>query len=523
MASHPESNIGTNSSTTIPVIRDNHGTHIWFWEPSSSSSSSSSSSGTTDEKSLLTEEGLDQIIHHQYKAGTYTIFDLQLNPIWQNLTDQLPLWMAPNTVTAIGGFFTILSYGMTAIYSPDFQQDIPSFILILNGFCLMAYYTLDCMDGKQARRTGTSSPLGQLFDHGCDCIANISHVSLMHGIVQFKSYQYMIIQMTMQLGFFQAQLEEYYTRSLPHAAGNIGTTEVLYGISLWSILTGIIEIILYGRWNPKDDFYNQPLSYFFPNITTMIPTFMTNVGTYLFHAIPGLSYAVNTMTSTTTTAMMTPSASSITRQQLVLRDCIVIFWVYGFGILTILSWIRIVRYLFTMKYPSNVSSTTNESYRLLTSAIAKWISPMILCILAYITCCSNHYDYNEEQQDKNNTSILTSSSTIQNNIRYPSLCFGLCFSFLTIKLVVFGMARMAYASIQFADLLPLLFVTAFTATTMRSSSSSSHHHDSIYQWLAVGYSLRLILWTRSVVKTLCQKMKIHLFRIPSKTTTKKQT
>ena len=26
------------------------------------------------------------------------------------------------------------------------------------------------MDGKQARRTGSSSPLGQLFDHGCDAL-----------------------------------------------------------------------------------------------------------------------------------------------------------------------------------------------------------------------------------------------------------------------------------------------------------------------------------------------------------------
>ena len=33
---------------------------------------------------------------------------------------------------------------------------------------LLAYQTLDNMDGKQARRTGSSSPLGQLFDHGCD-------------------------------------------------------------------------------------------------------------------------------------------------------------------------------------------------------------------------------------------------------------------------------------------------------------------------------------------------------------------
>ena len=31
---------------------------------------------------------------------------------------------------------------------------------------------MDAIDGKQARRTGTGSPLGELFDHGLDCIAN---------------------------------------------------------------------------------------------------------------------------------------------------------------------------------------------------------------------------------------------------------------------------------------------------------------------------------------------------------------
>jgi hypothetical protein len=36
------------------------------------------------------------------------------------------------------------------------------------------YQTFDAIDGKQARRTGTSSPLGQLFDHGCDAfITNV--------------------------------------------------------------------------------------------------------------------------------------------------------------------------------------------------------------------------------------------------------------------------------------------------------------------------------------------------------------
>lgn len=36
---------------------------------------------------------------------------------------------------------------------------------------ILVYTNLDCIDGKQARRTGTSSPLGQLFDHGCDAVA----------------------------------------------------------------------------------------------------------------------------------------------------------------------------------------------------------------------------------------------------------------------------------------------------------------------------------------------------------------
>ena len=49
----------------------------------------------------------------------------------------------------------------------------------LNLFCRRSilsfwpYYlqSLDAIDGKQARRTGTSSPLGELFDHGCDSLS----------------------------------------------------------------------------------------------------------------------------------------------------------------------------------------------------------------------------------------------------------------------------------------------------------------------------------------------------------------
>ena len=39
------------------------------------------------------------------------------------------------------------------------------------------YLTLDSIDGKQARRSKVSSPLGQLFDHGSDSI-NVVFIGL---------------------------------------------------------------------------------------------------------------------------------------------------------------------------------------------------------------------------------------------------------------------------------------------------------------------------------------------------------
>lgn len=44
----------------------------------------------------------------------------------------------------------------------------PSWAYLQAALGLFFYQTLDAIDGKQARRTGSSSPLGELFDHGCD-------------------------------------------------------------------------------------------------------------------------------------------------------------------------------------------------------------------------------------------------------------------------------------------------------------------------------------------------------------------
>ncbi|XP_038637072.1 cholinephosphotransferase 1 isoform X2 [Scyliorhinus canicula] len=49
----------------------------------------------------------------------------------------------------------------------------PAYVYILCGLGLFIYQSLDAIDGKQARRTNSSSPLGELFDHGCDSFSTV--------------------------------------------------------------------------------------------------------------------------------------------------------------------------------------------------------------------------------------------------------------------------------------------------------------------------------------------------------------
>uniref|UniRef100_A0A7M4E5P9 Selenoprotein I n=1 Tax=Crocodylus porosus TaxID=8502 RepID=A0A7M4E5P9_CROPO len=52
-------------------------------------------------------------------------------------------------------------------HAPD-HAHVPNRIWIMVGLLNFMAYTLDGVDGKQARRTNSSTPLGELFDHGLD-------------------------------------------------------------------------------------------------------------------------------------------------------------------------------------------------------------------------------------------------------------------------------------------------------------------------------------------------------------------
>lgn len=204
--------------------------HAWIWEP------------TSYQKGALTKDGIENIARHKYVSGHYTSLDNFLNPMWNYLTDNLlPMWLAPNAVTTIGGLHCLVAYCVLWWHSPNFDQQVPDWTVLLSGYCLIAYYTFDCMDGKQARRTGTSSPLGQLFDHGVDCICNLCFVSSIFGLVMMSSQWALLIQCSLQFTFYMAQWEEYHTGILQHSVGNVGVTETNYGLGLFTILNAFLD------------------------------------------------------------------------------------------------------------------------------------------------------------------------------------------------------------------------------------------------------------------------------------------
>ena len=110
---------------------------------------------------------------HKYSGSdegiTYIYF---YSPVATKLVECLPDWLAPNVITLLGFVHTIVP--LTVLFTVadfDLVGAVPNWFCFLQAWCYFAYRMLDEMDGKQARRTGNSSPLGLIFDHGCDAFS----------------------------------------------------------------------------------------------------------------------------------------------------------------------------------------------------------------------------------------------------------------------------------------------------------------------------------------------------------------
>ncbi|XP_041010412.1 choline/ethanolaminephosphotransferase 1-like isoform X1 [Juglans microcarpa x Juglans regia] len=171
-------------------------------------------------------------VDHSY-AAKYV-----LQPFWSRVVNFFPLWMPPNMITLTGFIFLGISALLGYIYSPRLDTPPPRWVHVAHGLLLFLYQTFDAVDGKQARRTNSSSPLGELFDHGCDALA-CALEALAFGSTAMcgrSTFWYWVIS---AIPFYCATWEHYFTNTLILPAIN-GPTEGLMLIYLSHFFTAIV-------------------------------------------------------------------------------------------------------------------------------------------------------------------------------------------------------------------------------------------------------------------------------------------
>ncbi|KAI3861364.1 hypothetical protein MKX03_016179 [Papaver bracteatum] len=147
--------------------------------------------------------------------------------------------VAPNMITLIGFTFLCMSALLGYIYSPLLDSAPPRWVHLAHGLLLFLYQTFDAVDGKQARRTNSSSPLGELFDHRCDALA-CAFEALAFGSTSMCGRNTFWFWVIAAVPFYGATWEHFFTNTLILPVVN-GPTEglmLIYVAHFFTFLVG---------------------------------------------------------------------------------------------------------------------------------------------------------------------------------------------------------------------------------------------------------------------------------------------
>lgn len=226
---------------------------------------------------------------HKYKysgVDNSVVAKYILQPFWSRFVNLFPLWVPPNMITLTGFLFVLLSALIGYIYSPHLDSAPPRWVHFAHGMLLFLYQTFDAVDGKQARRTSSSSPLGELFDHGCDALT-CAFESLAFGSTAMcgrTTFWFWVISV---IPFYCATWEHFFTNTLILPVVN-GPTEGLMLIYVCHFITFFmgaewwaqdfrksIPLLSWVPFLPEIPFYGVVL--FLMIIFAVIPTIGSNI------------------------------------------------------------------------------------------------------------------------------------------------------------------------------------------------------------------------------------------------------
>ncbi|CAH4037838.1 ethanolaminephosphotransferase 1 [Pieris brassicae] len=173
---------------------------------------------------FLSQDKLEGFEKYKYNSiDTSVLSKYVMHPFWDWCVQFCPRWVAPNLLTFAGFLLTVLNfllfsyfdYGFNALTKDNKTDDyIPSWVWAFSAINLFVAYTLDGIDGKQARRTGTSGPLGELFDHGLDSYSAVLIPTCLYSIFgrdELSPLRFFFVIWNIFINFYLTHWEKYNT------------------------------------------------------------------------------------------------------------------------------------------------------------------------------------------------------------------------------------------------------------------------------------------------------------------------
>ena len=194
--------------------------------------------------SPLSKDTLSNMNNFKYKSTDGSImYNKCMSPCLNVFVNFLPRWLAANLITFISLCFNILASIISYFDGGfDFSQELKASTCFIIGIFQLIYQLLDNIDGKQARRTGNSTPFGMLMDHGCDVFTNIFtayNLSKLAIVGNEDLYSFSVF-FGLLLGFYMMTYEEYKLGEMHFPPIN-GTDEGNFFVFLLGVGCGIFS------------------------------------------------------------------------------------------------------------------------------------------------------------------------------------------------------------------------------------------------------------------------------------------